>query len=413
MPRQASGVGYSLSHSKMQQVKKRRSKRNAIICALVALLACIGVFLWFFPPVYGVTVDGKQINVPSNSTLQSLVDSNYASPKAGNLIAVDGSVAQEGGGDPFEATVNGEQTNDPQMRVTRDATINFSDGNDVEESYTETVSTVSYTSSTQSATPASYYFGSIHLYSDGENGQQSKRVGSVSGKTVTIVTKQPVNSGYTAYTANVGTNKVIALTFDDGPWPETTEEILNILEENDAHATFFMIGNQVSEHTDVVKKLYAAGNQLATHSYDHAAGTGQGVNLTYMSSDQQISEITKGFDAIESVIGTKISHIMRAPGGNYYGSIVETLHPYITAEIGWDVDTKDWSKPGTDTIINNIESVKPGQVILCHDGGGNRSQTVEALKVAIPYLKAQGYSFVTVDELLAYGNSGSNTSKSS
>lgn len=406
-------AGHSVSHKKKAQAKKHRSRLITVVVALVLIAAGVGAFLWFFPPVYNITVDGKSVSVPATTTLQNLVEGNFASPKAGNLIAVDGSVAKEGGGDPFEATINDEQTNNPQAHVKRDAVITFSDGNNVDESYTETVSSVPFGTSTQTATPASYYQGSIHLYSEGQDGQQSKRTGDVSGKTVTVVTKQPVNAGFSTSSVNVGTDKVIALTFDDGPWPETSEEILNILEQNDAHATFFMIGNQVGEHPDVVKKLYAAGNQLATHSYDHAAGAGQGVNLTYMTADQQVSEITKGFDAIESVIGAKVSRIMRAPGGNYYGSLVETLHPYITAEIGWDVDTEDWRKPGSEAIIQRIESVKPGQVILCHDGGGNRSQTVEALKVAIPYLKAQGYTFITIDELLAYRTSGTSTVKSS
>jgi peptidoglycan/xylan/chitin deacetylase (PgdA/CDA1 family) len=75
----------------------------------------------------------------------------------------------------------------------------------------------------------------------------------------------------------------------------------------------------------------------------------------------------------------------------------------VSAEIGWDVDTLDWSRPGADSIAQMIMSVKPGQVILCHDGGGDRSQTIEALRIALPKLKEQGWTFVTIDELMAYG----------
>ncbi len=394
---------YSLSHEKVIKAREQRNKRVLIGGIVAAIILIAAISFIFFPPVYTVTINGVGKTVRGGATLQTLIDEGYVSPKAGNLIAVDGSVAAEGKGEPFVADVNGQKTSDPSYGLFPGANIEMTNGGDKEESYKETKQTLPHAKSDTTATQASYYFGSVHLYSDGEDGEQSVRTGDVSGKTATVVTKQPIDSGFTAYTPNTGGDKVVALTFDDGPWPNSTAEILKILEENDAHATFFMIGNQVSENADIVKKLQAAGNQLATHTYDHAAGSGQGVNLTYMSESEQINEVTKGISSIEDVTGTKISHILRAPGGNYYGSLVETLHPYITAEIGWDVDTEDWRRPGSDVIAQRIESVKPGEIILCHDGGGDRSQTVEAIRTAIPALKAQGYKFVTVDELLAYG----------
>ena len=94
---------------------------------------------------------------------------------------------------------------------------------------------------------------------------------------------------------------------------------------------------------------------------------------------------------------------MRAPGGNFHDSIIDTLWPYVDAEIGWDVDTHDWSRPGVDSIVESLLSVEPGQVVLMHDGGGDRSQTVEALRQALPILAERGYRFVTISELLSSG----------
>ena len=99
---------------------------------------------------------------------------------------------------------------------------------------------------------------------------------------------------------------------------------------------------------------------------------------------------------------------MRAPGGNYHatssGNIITNLADHVTAEIGWNVDTEDWRRPGAQAIADRIMSAQPGDVVLMHDGGGDRSQTVEALKIALPQLKAQGYRFVTIDELMSsYG----------
>ena len=127
------------------------------------------------------------------------------------------------------------------------------------------------------------------------------------------------------------------------------------------------------------------------------------VDLTAMSSAEQLDEVKKGYEAIANVIGEEPPHVMRAPGGNFYGSIIDTLWDTVDAEIGWDVDTEDWRRPGADAIAATILTVQPGQVILMHDGGGDRSQTVEGLRMALPQLVEQGYSFVTIDELIAYG----------
>ena len=234
------------------------------------------------------------------------------------------------------------------------------------------------------------------------NGVRTTKTGDVSGITLVEDTQPVVNEEYKIYNANVGDDKVIALTFDDGPWPDSTDQILDILDQYDAKATFFTIGNQIESHSSTVKRAHDAGHQICTHTWDHASGSGQGVNLTYMTADEQISEVQKGMEAISSATGADASTVMRAPGGNFFGDLVWTLQPYITAEVGWNVDTEDWRRPGVDAIVERIESAQPGDVILMHDGGGDRSQTVEALRQALPVLKEKGYRFVTVDELLAY-----------
>lgn len=392
-------------YSSMARRRKRSRTPFGIIAVAAVVLAAV-IWLVFFPPMYDVNVNGKTVSVRAGSTLQQIVDDGHADPAPGDLLAVDGSVLESGKGDAMSATVNGSPTNDPGARVSRDAVIVIEDGADATEPYTERTETVPFKASETPATPSSYYTGAIHLYSQGVDGEQSVRKGEVSGKTVTVTTKAPVDSGFSSYSADVGGDKVVALTFDDGPWPQSSSQILDILKANDAHATFFVIGEQCKDNATVLKEIDSAGNQIATHTYDHANGSGNGVDLTKMSPAEQVAEVTKGFDAIEEVLGHAVSRVMRAPGGNYHGALVETLSPYVDVEFGWDVDTQDWSRPGVDAIVQRILSVQPGQVILMHDGGGDRSQSVEALRQALPQLKAQGYRFVTVDELLGYGNSG-------
>ena len=198
---------------------------------------------------------------------------------------------------------------------------------------------------------------------------------------------------------------MVALTFDDGPWP-TTSELLDVLKENDAVATFFTIGEQISDKTDYVEtiqRMAAEGHQIGTHSYDHAAtGGGNGVDMTRQSPEKQIEEVQMGQQAIADATASEASKVFRSPGGNFHDEIIWNLQPYITSEIGWNVDTEDWRRPGADAIAERLLSVKPGDVVLMHDGGGDRSQTIEALKVALPQLRAEGYKFVTIDQLLAY-----------
>ena len=119
-----------------------------------------------------------------------------------------------------------------------------------------------------------------------------------------------------------------------------------------------------------------------------------------MSSDERKQEVEKGLQAIKDATGQDASLMFRSPGGNFDASVASDLNGLINAEIGWNIDTGDWKKPGADAIAQRIKSAGPGEIILMHDGGGDRSETVAALKQALPKLKEEGYRFVTVSELI-------------
>ena len=109
-----------------------------------------------------------------------------------------------------------------------------------------------------------------------------------------------------------------------------------------------------------------------------------------------LAEMEKGFKAIEDTLGTSIEHVMRAPGGNYYGSLIDNLKDIVDVEVGWDVDTEDWRRPGAAAIEQAILSAKPGDVVLMHDGGGDRTATILALPWIIQGLRDRGFTFVAV-----------------
>ena len=370
-----------------------------LIVVGVAALAVVLLLHHFLR--FRVTINGERATVWRGTTIEKILDKGLVEPTPGDLLSVEGDVLTEGGGDRCSAQIDGTPA-ELTARVHRGAEVTIGDGADVTEDATVKEEPIAHGTSDDSREFDAYWTGSIHLLSDGQDGVRTVSTGKVSGKTVSEVTVPAIDAGYTIYTAKPA-DKVIALTFDDGPWPETTEQILDILEENGAKATFFTIGNQISEVPDAVRRAHELGCQICTHTWDHADGSGGGVNLTYMSSTEQVEEVQKGYAAIAEVLGEEPPHVMRAPGGNFYGEMIDTLWPYVDAEIGWDVDTEDWRQPGSDAIAAAIMSAQPGQVVLMHDGGGDRSQTVEAVRTAIPQLKEQGYSFVTIDELLAYG----------
>ena len=181
-------------------------------------------------------------------------------------------------------------------------------------------------------------------------------------------------------------DKVVALTFDDGP-SKYTKDILDILKKYDACGTFFLIGNKVSFYGDILREMLSEGNEIGNHSYDHKY-------LTRLSEEEVKDEINKTQDEIKRVTG--YTPTLFRPT---YGGYNNTLKSYIDLTfVLWDVDSRDWSVKSTEGIMYNVfKDVKSGSIILFHD---NHEYSVNALPSVIKELKKQGYKFVTVSELL-------------
>lgn len=185
----------------------------------------------------------------------------------------------------------------------------------------------------------------------------------------------------------------IALTFDDGPYPPHTSEILAILQKYGVKATFFCIGQSIVAHPDIVKEAYAAGHLIANHSWSHA-------NMSALSSSRIISEITWTSEAIEQIIGVK-PRFFRPPYGAFNSQVLKQADRLGLTTVIWDVRATDWSRPGVDLIISRIlNRSTQGSIILLHDGRGDRSQTVAALPPIIEGLQQRGFSFVTLEQMM-------------
>ena len=179
--------------------------------------------------------------------------------------------------------------------------------------------------------------------------------------------------------------KVVAITFDDGP-SYYTEDIVNILKDNQAVATFFVLGNKVNIYHDVIKKAYSLGNEIGNHTYNHKW-------LSRLSTDEIIYQINRTNEEIKKIIGAYPTYLRPT-----YGSVNSRIRNNTDMDIAlWTVDPKDWKNKSPEDIANDIlKKVDDEDIILLHD---THKRTVEALKILLPKLKEKGYQFVTLSEL--------------
>jgi peptidoglycan-N-acetylglucosamine deacetylase len=172
----------------------------------------------------------------------------------------------------------------------------------------------------------------------------------------------------------------IALTFDDGPDPRWTPQMLALLRQYHVRATFCLIGVQVPAHADLVRQIVAGGHALCDHTWTHDE------KLPTRSPAVIRSEIARTAAAIQAASGVAPRYF-RAPAGNWSPTVIATATSLGLRPLGWSVDTRDWSKPGTAHILSVLRAeARSGTVVLLHDGGGDRSQTLAALRVILPEL---------------------------
>ncbi|NOL43566.1 polysaccharide deacetylase family protein [Kribbella sandramycini] len=183
--------------------------------------------------------------------------------------------------------------------------------------------------------------------------------------------------------------KYVVLTFDDGPDPAYTPKVLEVLKKYDATATFFEVGKNVAKHPELTKAIHAAGHSIQNHTWAHQDLRHQ----TASAFRQQVQSTDEAIRAAGGVVPT----CLRPPYGGVSATVRQRAKALGKELVLWTIDSRDWSKPGSPAIVQRVlTGVRNGSVILLHDGGGNRSQTVAALPQILATLKAQGYGFRTL-----------------
>ncbi|MEJ2887963.1 bifunctional polysaccharide deacetylase/glycosyltransferase family 2 protein [Actinomycetospora aeridis] len=189
--------------------------------------------------------------------------------------------------------------------------------------------------------------------------------------------------------------RTVALTFDDGPDPTWTPRVLEVLRRHQVPATFFVVGSNAARHPELLREIRAAGSEVGLHTFTHP-------DLSQASDLRIDRELTETQLVIEGALGES-SYLLRPPYSSTADAVTaDALRSFVAAgrdgyvTVLSDVDSRDWERPGVDAIVSNAQPVNgAGGVVLLHDAGGDRSQTVAALDRLIPELQAQGYRFVT------------------
>ncbi len=180
--------------------------------------------------------------------------------------------------------------------------------------------------------------------------------------------------------------KVVAITVDDGPDPRYTPSVLALLDQYGIRASFFLIGENADVHPDLVREVAARGHHIANHSWSHP-------DLSGLSAAKVRDELGRTSDLLGRLTG-RAPTWFRAPGGGWSPTVLKVGAELGMRPMAWSVDPQDWATPGTDVITKRLEKeLRPGAIVLTHDGGGDRSQTVAALKTFLPMLIDSGYRF--------------------
>lgn len=361
--------------------------RRAIKITGIAILALVAV-VWLhraFATV-PVVVNGETVYARRGARVGDVVGSLAPARPGRVLSAADHRVLSNDGGMPGRVLVN-HSAEPMSAEVRRYDSIRVVQGADVVEPVVE---------ETRVVTPEPVHtIGSGPVTKTvirGRDGVAVVRVGVLSGEVVATETVLPALPAVVRRVAAAGTG-VVSLTFDDGPWPRQTLAVLAILKQKNVPATFFVVGEQVTAHPNLARAVVEAGHALGNHSYTH----------TYLDKSgpgRARWEIEATNRAILKATGVK-PHWVRAPGGLLAPQVHAVFMQTGMRSALWTVDPQDWRDNSTSTQLARsvIAAVRPGSVVILHDGGGDQSATIAALPAIIDGIRARGLQFVTLDEM--------------
>lgn len=358
--------------------------RNAIAACTAIILAFLGLLL--LPTGHAntsalVSVNGRIYAVPANVSLSFVASEVLALARPGSQLDLTGDVMTIGTGGPVSSRVNGEPSA-PSRPLVDGTVVQVAHGPNMLEAIYKKNESIPYKTTVQGEGPI------VSLARPGKEGAKTLYLGRSSNKQAASILITPaVDAVIQKSPSSKPGMRLAALTFDDGPG-KWTQQVLDALAAKHIPATFFMLGGNAVANKALLQKVRAAGHEVANHSWDHPI-------LTKLTPDQVRSQISR----TAAVIGK--GHFLRPPYGIYDASVTAIANSMGYRLVLWTVDTLDWKYPNVDSILSLVKKeTRPGAIILMHDGGGDRSQTVAAIPKIIDWLLENGYSLTTIQNLL-------------
>ena len=321
-------------------------------------------------PIITVIVENRPVDFSPGVTLSQVVAREHVTPEAGDLLDVEGDVLRDGVY-PGHVVLNGDRpSGDP--RLFDGWAIDTVPG----RNRTEGTATKIVPIPPGIVSNPQFLLGS-------QAGEQVITKGAISDKVVSSVFRP---------TGPADRPLEVALTFDDGPWPGSTERIVAILKKHKVKATFFVVGNMAQKRPEIVKKVEKAGMEVENHSWSHPTAF---ADLPAKRIRQEIKDCR---DYLKDLGVT--SRLFRPPGGSYSDRVVRIARKLGARLVLWALDPRDWADDATANQITRsiLDNVRPGSIVLLHDGGGDQSATVKALPRIIRGIKEMGLGFTTVAE---------------
>ena len=322
------------------------------------------------PPPLSIEVDGVAHQVAPGTTLGSLMNELHLRPAAGRLLSVNGEVLTRHKF-PGSVELNGVDASRGTQLAAGDV-VSVVDGKDqTEGTRKETHSVKGFHPLDPQRSLSTYPVKEVRV------------VGRASGSVLSVDYRP------------VGKPKVpreVALTFDDGPWPNQTRKVLSILRHHHVRATFFMIGENVAKWPSIAQDVRKAGMTIGNHTWDHPEDPG----LDSLTDHRIQTELTETTQSLRSVDVKPF--LFRPPGGVYDDRVVQEARREGLRVVLWSIDTQDWRSGRTAKEITHsvLSHVQPGSIVLMHDGGGNRKATIKALPEIIKGIRKKGLKMVAI-----------------
>lgn len=365
----------------------------ALIIVGCALLLFAASILWYANRSVDITLNGETASVRIHSSIDRVISDEELDLNPGNLLAVDDSVLRKGEGTAYTVKLNGKdiaQDDIAAIELTGGEELEILDGEDVYEEHEVQATEIQPELTVKGTGPLRF------VETWGVAGRSEVWIGNETGKTVDKgVVQEPVDClvTCTSVTPDKDDSKYVAITFDEGP-SSRTDEIVDILNEKGAKATFFVSGDKIADNSSAVKAIVESGNELGTNGYSDTS-------FTSLSASDLRSQLTSSFDAVEQAAGTRVS-LVRPPYGEFSEQNWADGMDLVSAVVAWNVDSGDWLLPGAQTVVDTVVGAAGnGSIVLLTDNESTADQTIEALPKIIDALQENGFTLVTVSELIA------------